>query len=168
MKKILMLVLAAALALGAVACSDEKKVGSGIDVEKLSEKSKALGEIDEKKSGGGFVDETPAPQATVDASAQNDAAAAEAAKAKAEAAVKFNITSSGYDPYYIRVFTGGVMTVTNKDTKPRSVVGDKNEFDSGPIAPGKTWTYEPTKPGKFNFHDGTRPFVVGTLEVLAR
>jgi hypothetical protein len=81
--------------------------------------------------------------------------------------VAFSITSSGYDPYYIRVFQGGVISVTNRDSQARSVVADRGEFDSGSIPPGDTWTYDATRVGKFNFHDGTRPFVVGTLEVLA-
>lgn len=81
--------------------------------------------------------------------------------------VKFKITANGYDPYYIRVFAGGLVLVTNKDSQARSVTADHGEFDSGSIPPGGSWTYRPRSAGKFNFHDGTRPYVVGVLEVLA-
>ena len=172
--KIVRLLVAAALVVTVVSCSNEKKVGSAIDVEKLAEKNQALGGLNKTKKGedaGGFVGEAE-QKAEQQAQQQQQNAAAEQEEAiqqqKEDAAVAFAITSSGYDPYVIRVFVGGVVSVTNRFTKTATVTADRGEFDSGPLAPGDTWTYEPTTPGKYNFHDEGRPFVVGTLEVLAR
>ena len=152
----------------------EKKVGSAIDVEKLAEKNQALGGLDKTKDtedAGGFVGQQE-QKAQDQARQQQQSAAAEQQaqiqEQKEKSAVAFAITASGYDPYVIRVFVGGVVSVTNRSTKTATVTADRGEFDSGPLAPGDAWTYEPKTPGKFNFHDEERPFVVGTLEVLAQ
>lgn len=171
MKRAVLLLLALLIAF--TACSDAKKVGSAIDVEKLDEKAARLGKLDipeEQEGGGGFVGEKEKEEQQQQAAEQQQRTAAEEAelqKLKERSSVAFSITSSGYDPYYIRVFQGGVISVTNRDSQTRTVTADRGEFDSGDIAPGETWTYDATRVGKFNFHDGTRPFVVGTLEVLA-
>lgn len=163
-----------ALLVAFVGCSGEKKVGSGIDVESLDAKARRLGKLDIPKGeegGGGFVGQKEKEEEEQQAAQQNQqqtaAQEAELERLREASSVAFNITRSGFDPYYIRVFQGGVISVTNRDAQDRSVVADRGEFDSGPIAPGDTWTYTADRVGKFNFHDGTRPFVVGTLEVLA-
>jgi hypothetical protein len=153
-------------------CSDAKKVGSGIDVESLDEKASRLGKLDVPKKGGdaGFVGEKEREQeqeAEQQAEQQGQTEADVKKAEQANASVAFSITAQGYDPYYIRVFEGGIVSATNRDNAERTVTS-VGEFDSGPIAPGETWTYTANKVGKFNFSDATRPFVVGTLEVLAR
>lgn len=172
-RRIPLLLLALLVALAG--CSSETKVGSAIDVESLDEKARRLGKLDlpkeDAEGGAGFVGEKEKQeQAEAERSQQNEANAqqeAEIQRLREASSVAFSITSSGYDPYYIRVFEGGVISVTNRDSTDRTVTADRGEFDSGPIAPGETWTYDATRVGKFNFHDDTRPFVVGTLEVLA-
>ena len=157
------------------ACSNQKKVGSGIDVNKLNSQNGLLGKLDaaQKKGSGNVVlgQTTPVPTGGSNAAAQQQAAAAQRQAQinaqKQAVAVAFSITSSGYNPYYIRVFTGGVVSVTNRDKVARSVTADGGQFDSHLIAPGATWEYDPTTAGKFNFHDSTRPYVVGTLEVIS-
>jgi hypothetical protein len=150
-------------------CASGEKVGSAIEVEDLDEKARRLGEFEaEKDKGeGGFVGEKEQEQAQQQQQQEQVSQEELDRRAQEEAAVTFDITSAGFDPYYLRVFQYGVIQVTNRDSQPRSVVADRQEFDSGMIAPGATWTYEASAVGKFNFHDGTRPFVVGTLEVLA-
>lgn len=167
--------VAAAIVFSVVSCSNEKKVGSGLDIEELAEKNQALGQIEKKKQdAGGFVGDAEKKQEEAQQQQQQQAAdnaaqqQAAVEEQKKEAAVNVSITSSGYDPYVIRVFTGGVLRVTNNFTKPATVTADRGEFDSGPIAPGDTWSFEPKTAGKFNFHDENRPFVVGTLEVIAQ
>jgi plastocyanin len=163
------------LALSA-ACGGSNKVGTGIDINKLNAKANRLGQLNLPKASGqgGFVGQ-PNKQSQQNAGSsqaaqQQQAAAQKAAQEKQveAAAVAFRITSSGYDPYYIRVYKGGSIKVTNVDSKVRTVTADRGEFDSGNIAPGDTWVYVANTVGKFNFHDGTRPFVVGTLEVLSK
>lgn len=168
-----LIVLALSVAVIAPACSSGEKVGSGINVEKLNEKAGRLGEFEaqskEGENAAGFVGEKEQEQQEQQQAAQQQAAQQEELNrlAEEESAVSFEITGAGYSPYYIRVFQGGIIQVTNKDSKPRSVTADRGEFDSGSLAPGQQWTYEADTIGKFNFHDETRPFVVGTLEVLA-
>jgi plastocyanin len=71
-------------------------------------------------------------------------------------------------PNAARVYSGTIVRFKNVDSVPRSVVADNQAFNSGPIAPGGTWDYTAGTVGKFNFKDGTRPYAVGSLEVLAR
>jgi plastocyanin len=157
------------------ACGSSSKVGTGIDINKLNAKANRLGALNLPKASGqgGFVgqqEQQKQQQVSTQQSSSSQAAAAKQAQQKQQeaAAVAFRITSSGYDPYYIRVYKGGSIKVTNVDSKARTVTADRGEFDSGSIAPGITWVYQANTVGKFNFHDATRPFVVGTLEVLAK
>ena len=158
------------------ACGNSNKVGTGIDINKLNAKANRLGQLNLPKASGqgGFVGGQSGQQKS-GAGSSGQTAAQQAAQQKAAqqkqieaAAVAFRITSSGYDPYYIRVYKGGSIKVTNIDKTSRTVTADRGEFDSGSIAPGETWVYVANTVGKFNFHDGTRPFVVGTLEVLSK
>ena len=79
-----------------------------------------------------------------------------------------NAGTTQFDPSAASIYVGTLIRFTNTDTVPRSVEADSGEFNSGPIAPGGNWLYKATKAGKFNFHDGTRPYAVGTLEVIPR
>jgi hypothetical protein len=162
----------------ASACGGSNKVGTGIDVNKLNAKANRLGNLNlpKDKGKGGFVGQANQAASNTDANskAQQQAAAnAKTAAAVAQqqqiaAAVAFDINAQGYNPYYIRVYKGGSMKATNKDSQARSVTADRGEFDSGRIPPGGTWVFQANTVGKFNFHDDTRPYVVGTLEVLSR
>ncbi len=169
MRRTILVVLALLIAF--VGCSDSKKVGSAIDVESLDAKARRLGKLDipkENEGGsGGFVGEKEKEAQEQAQTERTQAEEAELQRLRQASSVAFSITASGFDPYYIRVFQGGVISVTNRTAANRSVVADRGEFDSGQIAPGDTWTYDADRIGKFNFHDGTRPFVVGTLEVLS-
>jgi plastocyanin len=79
-----------------------------------------------------------------------------------------NTGATQFDPSASRVFAGTLVKFVNKDTEPRSVESDTNAFQSPSIPPGGSWTYDAKTAGKFNFHDGTRPYATGSLEVLAR
>jgi hypothetical protein len=41
-------------------------------------------------------------------------------------------------------------------------------FSSGDLAPGASWTFSSPRTGRWDISDGTRPFVVGSIEVLTR
>jgi plastocyanin len=166
----------ALLVLFAAACGSSNKVGAGIDVNKLNAKADRLGQLNlpKDKGKGGFVGGTNANTQPGSTNTQAQASAQAAAQAKAAkqqqiaSAVAFSITGSGYNPYYIRVYKGGSMKATNADAQARTVTADRGEFDSGKIQPGGEWIFQANTVGKFNFHDDTRPYVVGTLEVLSR
>jgi plastocyanin len=77
-----------------------------------------------------------------------------------------NAGTTQFDPTPIRVAVGTVVKWVNKDSVPRSVESDTGAFSSGPIAPGATWPYKAATAGQFNYHDGTRPYAIGSLEVV--
>jgi plastocyanin len=70
-----------------------------------------------------------------------------------------------FEPRLAGVFVGTTVRWTNTDSVPRSVEGDNDEFKSPMIAPGASFDYVATVKGNFNYHDGTRPYAVGTLQV---
>ena len=77
--------------------------------------------------------------------------------------------SGGFSPVQSEVYKGTIIEFTNTDTKPRSVVSDSSDpaqFNSGPIAPGATWSYTAGVAGAFAFSDGTRPYARGTFTVV--
>ena len=78
-----------------------------------------------------------------------------------------NTSKPQFDPPAAKVYTGTVITFTNRDSVPRSVVSDNGVFNSGPIAPGATWQYTAATVGTFNYHDGTRPYAVAYFQVVS-
>jgi plastocyanin len=79
-----------------------------------------------------------------------------------------NAGATQFDPAAARVFKGTVVTWTNKDAVARSVEADNGAFRSPSIPPGGTFTLTANTPGSFNYHDGTRPYAVASLEVVNR
>jgi hypothetical protein len=56
----------------------------------------------------------------------------------------------------------------NNDTVARSVVSNDNKFRSPSIPPGGSWVLTLPTPGTYNYQDGTRPYAVGSIRVVAR
>ena len=82
-----------------------------------------------------------------------------------------NAATPGFYPAGANVYQGTIIVFTNKDTQPRSVVsdsGDPSAFNSETIAPGGTWKYTASSVGSFSYHDGTRPYALGSFKVVAR
>ena len=77
-------------------------------------------------------------------------------------------STTQFDPSAARVYVGSLVRWTNRDTVARSVVADTGAFSSGMVAPGATFVYKAGTVGSFNYHDGTRPYAVGTLDVIAK
>lgn len=155
------ILIACVLGVALAACGGTTKVGEGISA------------VGGGKGGalGKFVDQ-PSKKATVSATPKASTKAKTSADQKKQdvknASITVVINLSGYDSYYIRVFVGSIVAFTNKDAQARTVTADNGEFDSKSIKPGDVWPYRATMVGKFLFHDDTRPYVVGTLEVLPK
>lgn len=175
MKRALVLLMAAALALASSACSEDNKVGSGVD---LNLKDAAGGDrLGARTTTTVAPSETTTPQrAAVTASTSTTVRVTttppttEAPKV-ATLAVRINSDTGGstqFDPSQAKVYIGSVVEWTNTDEVPRSVEADTGAFSSGTIQPGGKFTYKAEKLGTFNYHDGTRPYAVGALEVIAR
>ena len=136
------------------------------------------GLLDFDESGGGRVGEverttTSGPtETTAPPVAQTapppTAAPTTAATARPASSVTIRIVSGGqgFEPFNVSVSRGTTIEVVNADTQPRTFTSDEpGVFDSGPIAPGQRYKYVADRAGTFNFHDETRPFAVGQLEV---
>jgi plastocyanin len=81
-------------------------------------------------------------------------------------AINSDTAGSAFDPSVVRVSKGAKVTWTNQSEAERSVVADDRTFNSGPIPPGGTYSWTANKVGKIGYTDGTRPYAVGSIEVV--
>lgn len=156
MKRVL---AATVLLLMSAGCSSGSEYGAGVEVE---------GDGNTERIGG--LDQptpeiTVAPQAAASTPAPTTAPAA--APTPVPRTLNVEINANGFNPFNFRVAAGTKVRVTNRDSSPRSFTADAGAFDSGPIAPGATWEWVASPVGTHNFHDETRPYVVGQVEVVA-
>lgn len=90
-----------------------------------------------------------------------------AAAPSVEVSIASDTTAGGqFQPRVAQVPSGALVRFRNNDTVARSVVADGGAFDSGPIAPGGTWDWVAGGAGAYNYSDGTRPYAVGSIEVV--
>lgn len=76
--------------------------------------------------------------------------------------------TSQFDPSAARIFEGTCARWKNTDEVARSVEADDGAFESGSIKPGGEFVWCPKAVGRFNYHDGTRPYAVAYIEVVKR
>lgn len=160
-----LLVALLALAGLAGACGGDEKVGD-----------ESLLEGTDGEAGGPRLGETTTT--TADPSSPTTAVATTAAPTTAppttapaapsvEVSINSDTTAGGqFQPRVAQVPSGAIVRFVNKDTVPRSVVADSGAFDSGPIAPGASWDWTAAGAGAYNYSDGTRPYAVGSIEVV--
>jgi plastocyanin len=171
--RLLAAAVAVVLAAGASGCGDEKGVGDErlLDIE-VQEGKNRLGETTTTVAPVTTTTSAPAP-------GKNGAASSTTTTARPASTTTtvppFDITVSGdragtgqFEPRIVVVYSGTTIRWVNKDTVPRSVEADGGEFASPLIPPGQSWTYKAVSPGTINYHDGTRPYAVGTLEIRRR
>ena len=171
------IVLAAAAAVAAGACSSNNKVGSGVDLSLKGQVNKErLGQttttaavattaVGNRQLGVGSTttSTTAAPRTTTTATPTTVQTIA------LDITINGDSGSTGqFDPSAGRVYKGSIVRWTNRDKQARSIEADTGAFDSGMLAPGASFTYRAQTAGSFNYHDGTRPYAVGTLEVVNR
>jgi plastocyanin len=158
------------LVLGAFAgCSKKNAVGSGV-------------KVDDKGGQGGFLGQTSTTAAinttstaavntttTKKATVTTQRATTTTAAAAPTLVIKIqSSTASGgaFDPAAgVTVPRGALVRWQNNDSQARSVIADDNSFASPSIAPGAFFDYTVTRPGRVSYHDGTRPFAVGSFDV---
>jgi len=173
MRRRLVAVALAVTALAAVGCSEDTAVGEGVNLNikdkaeglRLGETTTTTAAPEEQEEQGGRAALGDTTTTTVPATTTTVAAREVALQ------IAINSDTSGstqFVPSAARVFAGSLVEFVNTDSVPRSVVADNGAFDSGMIPPGGTWRYDATQPGAYNYHDGTRPYAVGTIEVVAR
>jgi plastocyanin len=151
------------------ACSNSTKVGSGLHVNDATPTSACrLGECTTTTAAPPTT--AAARSATTQTTARPTTTTRPVTTTTARAVVyvvKIYPDSAGqqFQPRVATFKAGTVVRWTNTDSVPRSVAGDNGEFTSPSLAPGASFEWTPPAPGTINYHDGTRPYAVGTLDV---
>ena len=88
--------------------------------------------------------------------------------AAAHADTNVAMTQFAFVPAKTGIAKGAKVVWTNQDTVPHSVTADDGSFDSGPVLPGKsfTWTFADAKSAEYHciFH----PSMVGSVVVKGK
>jgi plastocyanin len=92
---------------------------------------------------------------------------AQAASPAASQARVHTIAISGFKflPDTLTVKTGESVEWKNEDSVVHTATAEDKTFDSGNIAPGKSWTFVPSKPGTYHYICTVHPNMKGTLTV---
>lgn len=168
MRRVTILAFVALVSLAA--CGEDNAVGEGVDLNiKDQAEGARLGETtttvtaaeapDQQRVALGDTTTTTAAPATTTTAPPERVALTISINSDSGSATQFS-------PSAARVFRGSLVEWVNNDTVARSVVADDGAFDSGMIAPGGAFRYRADTAGTFNYTDGTRPYAVGTLDVV--
>jgi plastocyanin len=90
----------------------------------------------------------------------SDRAAAPRATVSAESGLRFS-------PSVLRLPVGGVGLFTNKDSMAHTFTADGGLFDSGPVEPGRPFTFSFPSPGEVTYHCEIHPSMKGRVVVEA-
>jgi plastocyanin len=160
--KKLLLVLLIALA---AACGGDETVGEDLQTEGFEDtETTRLGEREETTTTLATVETTVAPTDTT----PDTTAAPAGPQIALEVSIRADDAPSQFEPSVARIYAGTCVRFVNADTVVRSVIADDDSFSSGDIPPGASYDYCPSAPARVNYHDGTRPYAVGSVEVLAQ
>lgn len=165
MKKYSRLLLVVVAVLATAACSGDSKVGTDVDTDIAADGNQRLGETTTTVASGAPTDTAPTTAAPTTAPPTT---ARPVQTTAAPQAFDITIDEAGFTPQNVRVYAGQQVRFSNKDAESRSVNASDNSFRSGEIKPGGSWIFSTSRPGRYDIVDGTRPFVVGVIEVLAR
>jgi plastocyanin len=79
------------------------------------------------------------------------------------------IEATSYSPATVTLRPGDSIVWVNKDLMPHTATStikkEKGGFDSGSIAPGKSWKYTPKAAGSFGYVCTFHPTMKGTIAV---
>ena len=93
----------------------------------------------------------------------DEPAAPSAAKAPASSAGTVAVADNTFTPAKIEVAVGDTVTFENEGQIAHTVTGD--DFDSGSLAPGDTFTFEASEAGTFSYVCTFHPGMQGTISV---
>lgn len=74
---------------------------------------------------------------------------------------EISITNFTFDPQTVEVDKGVTVVWTNKDPVPHTITGDN--FSSGPLSPGQSFSYTFNEDGTFAYHCSLHPQMTGTI-----
>jgi plastocyanin len=89
----------------------------------------------------------------------------EAAAARKPATHTVTIDASRFEPDTLTVIAGDTVVWRNQDLVAHTATSKAGAFDSGLIAPGKSWTYKPKRAGDVSYTCTYHPTMTGTLRV---
>ena len=75
------------------------------------------------------------------------------------------IQSSGFNQSYSDILVGDTINWTNRDSKIHRIVSDREEFDSGNLAPGQSYSHRFRGYGVYHYHDSTNSSMKGVILV---
>jgi plastocyanin len=114
-------------------------------------------------SSGG--DSSGAPAQPAQTEPAPSASATTAQDAGAAAATAPTIEGFAFHPDRIQVTAGQKVTWTNKDTTAHTVTASDGSFDSGSLAPGKSFSFTFDKAGTVSYHCSFHQSMVATVAV---
>ena len=71
-----------------------------------------------------------------------------------------------FAPRDFTIKVGQPVTFRNVSTVDHTVTARDNSFNSQNVAPGASWVYTPTTPGKFAYFCQYHPFMTGVITVV--
>ena len=86
-----------------------------------------------------------------------------AAAAKASGGTAVAVADNTFTPASLKVAVGDTVTFENEGAIAHTVTGD--DFDSGSLAPGDTFTFKASEKGSFSYVCTFHPGMQGTIEV---
>ncbi len=185
----ILITVVVALSAALSACGEKNKVGNGALLDFKDQAQGRLGATTTTapvettiaaaggKAGVGQVTTTTVAPTTTQAPAlaattTTTAAPTTTTTARQAPVTEISINSDGgssqFDPSQAAAFVGGIFRWTNRDSVPRSVEADDGSFRSPMLGPGESFDFKAAKVGTVNYHDGTRPYAVAAIQVVAR
>lgn len=80
--------------------------------------------------------------------------------------VTVSIANQAFTPHTVVVATGATVTWQNDDPTPHTVHSDEGWFDSGEIAAGGSFVWQPDQPGTYRYNCEIHPAMEGVVLVL--
>jgi plastocyanin len=118
--------------------------------------------------GGAVAAQSPAaPAASPSASMAPMMTSPAPSGAAAVSSTAVTIANFAFGPASISVPVGSTVTWTNQDSTNHTVTADDGSFDSGPLAPGATFSQTFDTAGTFTYHCAIHSSMKGTITVTA-
>ena len=79
--------------------------------------------------------------------------------------IQIQMKNFAFDPPAIAIKAGQTLTWTNDDVVPHTATADGKTWDSGQMAPGRSYTVTVTKPGTYEYTCSNHPFMRAKVTV---
>ena len=73
--------------------------------------------------------------------------------------IQIQMKNFAFDPPAITIKAGQTLTWTNDDVVPHTATAERRTWDSGQMAPGRSYTVTVTKPGTYEYTCSIHPFM---------